>query len=136
MHQRPDQVLFASCNVNGLKEEQWDLRLTSCERPRVAACAIQETKLRGVIVSWDQSTYLYSGRTLAVRGQARALLVVLPGPFACMMCAVQLWLTLGAQSLRPLCQVGGVHPGWPRGMYSHPPTGLSVCPLTPFNGEV
>ena len=59
MHQRPGEVLFASYNASGLKEGQQDLLCNdlAIERLGVAACAIQETKLRDVNAygSWDQS---------------------------------------------------------------------------------
>ena len=58
MHQRPDEVLFASYNANGLNEGQWDLLCNELERLGVAACAIQETKLRDVNASWNQSKYV------------------------------------------------------------------------------
>ena len=58
MHQRPGEVLFASYNANGLKEGQWDLLCNELERLGVVACAIQETKLRDVDISWDQSKYV------------------------------------------------------------------------------
>ena len=58
MHQRPDEVLFASYNANGLKEGQWDFLCKELERLGVVACAIQETKLRDVDISWDQSKYV------------------------------------------------------------------------------
>ena len=122
MHQRPCEVLFASYNANGLKEGQCDLLCNELERLGVAACAIQETKLRDVNVSWDQSKYVlwadpcYEGPGQGAAGGIAWAIHMRSGPFA--------------------KTVGDVRLDWPRGVYSHPPTGLSVCPPAPSNGEV